>query len=166
MGSKNVSRAKRPNFTKIRRILLRPLPNLGTCSFATGSSRRESGTLLAIALTSTRHHPKNFGFYAQLRHSFRLVLSRLLVSPIKTLKNLQSLLMICQWPLDVETQVEDPSWMHIGFTVNAAWHMGLDKPERGDLYIYIPQAGMHANFPSQYTVCIEPLDLSIVVHRD
>jgi hypothetical protein len=48
---------------------------------------------------------------------------------MKILEDLQALLMTCQWPLEVETQTEDPSWMLIGFAINAAQHMGLDKAE-------------------------------------
>lgn len=57
------------------------------------------------------------------------VVSNLLISPVQALKDLQALLIICQWPLEVETHAEDPSWMLVGFVMNAALHMGLDKSE-------------------------------------
>jgi hypothetical protein len=90
---------------------------------------RSPALFWAIALTSTRHHAKNNGLYIQLRHAFRSILSNLVIAPIKTLEDLQALLMVCQWPLEVETQTEDPSWMLIGLAINAAQHMGLDKAE-------------------------------------
>jgi hypothetical protein len=62
------------------------------------------------------------------------MLSNLLSSPIKALKDLQASLTVWQSPIEVQTQAEDPSWMHTGFTINAALHMGLDKFEEENLF--------------------------------
>ena len=83
----------------------------------------------AIAFTTSRHHPRHFHLYKKLREPFQSLISALLSSPVQALKDVQALLIICQWPLAVESQSEDPSWMHSGFAINAALHMGLDKIE-------------------------------------
>lgn len=91
---------------------------------------KESPSLFwAIAFTPSRHHPKHSHLYVRLREPFRLLISTLLSSPVQALKDLQALLIICQWPFEVGSQSEDPSCMHMGFVVMAALHLGLDKFE-------------------------------------
>jgi hypothetical protein len=83
----------------------------------------------AIPFTTSLHHPRHSHLYTQMREPFRLLISTLFTSPVQALKDLQALLIICQWPFEVGYQSEDPSLMHSGFVVNAALHMGLDKIE-------------------------------------
>lgn len=47
--------------------------------------------------------------------------------------------MICQWPLELRAQSDDPGWMYVGFVVNAALHMGLDKVQTEVLMIHNPE---------------------------
>ena len=97
----------------------------------------ESRTLFwAIAITSCRHQSQHFGLYNRLCDPFRSLLSNLLITTVQRLKDLQALLLICQWPLDAETGTEDPSWMLVGFVMNAALHMGLDKNDDEVLFGY------------------------------
>ena len=88
-----------------------------------------SALFWAIAFTTSRHHPQHSALYTKLREPLQLLISSLLMSPVQALKDIQALLIICQWPLEVRTHSEDPSWMLTGFVVNAALHMGLDKFE-------------------------------------
>ena len=60
---------------------------------------------------------------------FEHLIANLLLRGLQNLKDLQGLLMICQWPLELRTRSDDPSWMYIGFTINSALHMGLEKVE-------------------------------------
>lgn len=71
-----------------------------------------------------------------MKEPFRLLISNLLSSAVQALKDLQALLIVCQWPVEVGTGSEDPSWMHSGFVVNAAMNMGLDKSEDEVLFGY------------------------------
>ncbi|OAL47241.1 hypothetical protein IQ07DRAFT_134475 [Pyrenochaeta sp. DS3sAY3a] len=81
----------------------------------------------AIVISTCRFHPRYAYLHAQLLEPFEQVLARLLLAGLQNLKDLQALLMICQWPLELRNRADDPGWMYIGFIVNAALHMGLDK---------------------------------------
>jgi hypothetical protein len=58
---------------------------------------------------------------------------------MQNLKDLQALLMICQWPLELRAQSDDPGWMHVGFVVNAPLYMGLDKVQTEVLMNHHPE---------------------------
>jgi hypothetical protein len=58
----------------------------------------------------------------------------ILTRPIQSMKDLHALLLICHWPFEVETQQEDPSWIHCGVAINAALYMGLNHPEDENLF--------------------------------
>ncbi|KAF2662881.1 hypothetical protein K491DRAFT_672723 [Lophiostoma macrostomum CBS 122681] len=88
----------------------------------------------AIAFTASRHHPRHSSLYHGLREPFQILLLNLFSTPVQSLKDLQALLIVCQWPFEVERHSEDPSWQHIGAVVNAALHMGLDKPKNEVLF--------------------------------
>lgn len=44
------------------------------------------------------------------------------------LSTIQALLFLCMWPLPVERQQHDPSWLYSGIAVNAALYLGLHRP--------------------------------------
>lgn len=81
----------------------------------------------AIVFTAVRYHPRHSHLYTSLYEPFRSLILNLLSSSAQNLKDLQALLVICEWPLEVGSHSDDPSLMHSGFLVNAALHMGLDK---------------------------------------
>ncbi|PVI01779.1 hypothetical protein DM02DRAFT_704147 [Periconia macrospinosa] len=82
----------------------------------------------AIAITTCRFHPRHFYLHALLLRPFEQLFASLLLRVPQRLKDLQALLMICQWPLELRARSDDDlGWMYIGFVVNAALHMGLDK---------------------------------------
>jgi hypothetical protein len=81
----------------------------------------------AVVFTAVRFHPRHSHLYTPLYEPFRSLISNLLSSSAQNLKDLQALLIICEWPLEVGSHSDDPSLMHSGFLINAALHMGLDK---------------------------------------
>ena len=83
----------------------------------------------AIVFTAARYHPRHSHLYTSLYRPFRSLISDLLSSSAQNLKDLQALLIVCEWPLEVGAHSDDPSLMHSGFLVHAALHLGLDKHE-------------------------------------
>ncbi|KAI0449846.1 hypothetical protein F5B21DRAFT_517875 [Xylaria acuta] len=45
-----------------------------------------------------------------------------------TLQKIRALLLLCMWPMPVNSQREDPSWIYSGIAVNSALYLGLHRP--------------------------------------
>ncbi|KAI5924610.1 hypothetical protein F4810DRAFT_700675 [Camillea tinctor] len=83
-----------------------------------------------IVVTVAKHSsiPSDEGLFGRIVSPFRqLVQSEILQAPL-SLQAIQALLILCMWPLPVEKQSQDPSWLYCGIAVNAAVYMGLHRP--------------------------------------
>ncbi|KAF2492110.1 hypothetical protein BU16DRAFT_564574 [Lophium mytilinum] len=80
-----------------------------------------------IVLSASLHHPEHWKVHDQLRDAYQSLLEKISSRPIQIFAELQALILICYWPLEIVSQSEDPSWGHSGLVINTALHMGLDK---------------------------------------
>lgn len=55
-----------------------------------------------------------------------LVKAEILQAPLPLVK-IQALLHLCVWPLPVDSQTKDPSWLYCGIALNSALYMGLHR---------------------------------------
>lgn len=88
--------------------------------------------------------------YEQLKDPFQRLIGRTLSSPLNILSDLQAVLITCHWPLEIKSQLEDPSWMYSGMAINAALQMGLDKSEDEVLFGYRRARYSLKNFGQKY----------------
>jgi hypothetical protein len=88
----------------------------------------------AIILTAVSHHPVHSALHGRIHKPYKKLFGDFLTRPLHTLKDLHALLLICHWPFDVESQQEDPSWIHCGVAVNTALYMGLNRLEDENLF--------------------------------
>lgn len=58
----------------------------------------------------------------------KLLKEEALTAPLP-LHKIQALLFLCTWPLPIEAQLKDPSWLYCGIAVQAARYMGLDREQ-------------------------------------
>jgi hypothetical protein len=82
-----------------------------------------------IIFTASHHHPRHSPLYMRLHEPYQNLLGRCLVRQIHLLKDLHALLLICHWPFEIESQQEDPSWIHCGIAVNTGLYLGLNRLE-------------------------------------
>ncbi|PKS08580.1 hypothetical protein jhhlp_004966 [Lomentospora prolificans] len=67
--------------------------------------------------------------FAKLHGPYRRLLSEEILDTPLPLHKIQALLFLCVWPLPVDTQPKDPSWLYIGIALQAARFMGLDRDQ-------------------------------------
>ncbi|KAI0599551.1 hypothetical protein F4775DRAFT_550358 [Biscogniauxia sp. FL1348] len=71
--------------------------------------------------------PSDEGLFGRIEGPYQqLVRSEILQAPLP-LQTIQALLILCMWPMPVEKQPQDPSWLYCGIAVNAAVFMGLHR---------------------------------------
>lgn len=83
----------------------------------------------AIIFVSARHHPMHSELHPKIHEPYRISFGKFLTRPVHSLKDLHALLILIQWPFEVETQQEDPAWIYAGMAVNTALYMGLNRLE-------------------------------------
>ncbi|KAI1635264.1 hypothetical protein F4809DRAFT_651335 [Biscogniauxia mediterranea] len=72
--------------------------------------------------------PSDEGLFGRMEALYQqLVKDEILQAPLP-LQTIQALLILCMWPMPVEKQPQDPSWLYCGIAVNAAVFMGLHRP--------------------------------------
>ena len=76
----------------------------------------------AIILISSRHQEN-------LAESYKTLLSKQLIEPIRSLYSIHALLIYCLWPIPSRKQILDSSWNYCGFAVSAAIRMGLHQSD-------------------------------------
>ena len=95
---------------------------------------RESPLLFwAVVVVSARDHPEHSTYFSSLLVPFKGLLSEYLVSPFRSERTIQALLLLCTWPFPVNMQADDPSWNYCGMAVAAALQRGL-KPSLGTAF--------------------------------
>lgn len=62
-----------------------------------------------------------------LEEPYLAVLKNEIMEAPLPLYKIQALLYLCTWPLPVDKQTEDPSWLYCGIAIHAARFMGLDR---------------------------------------
>lgn len=83
-------------------------------------------TIIAIVASHTTV-PSAEGLFDQIAGPFQdMVRTDVLQAPLP-IQKIQALLLLCVWPLPVDKQHEDPSWLHSGIAVNAALYLGLHR---------------------------------------
>lgn len=88
----------------------------------------------AIILVAARHHPIHSTVHPKIHEPYRKMFGEFLTRPVHSLKDLHALLLLCQWPFEVESQQEDPSWIHCGMAINTALYMGLNRLKDENLF--------------------------------
>ncbi|CAJ2503501.1 Uu.00g108950.m01.CDS01 [Anthostomella pinea] len=105
------------------------LPLIGTISVNNiyHSSPFLFWSIVAIVASHTTL-PSDESLYERINEPFqRLVKEEALEAPLP-LHNIHALLFLCLWPLPVDKQSKDPSWLYLGIAVNSAFLMGLHRP--------------------------------------
>lgn len=77
------------------------------------------------------HSPRedHVELFRQLREPYvRFLREQILEAPLPLYK-IQALVFIIEWPLGVETQTQDPSWLYCGTAIQAARFMSLDRQQ-------------------------------------
>jgi hypothetical protein len=71
--------------------------------------------------------------------------SELFKAPVP-LRTIQAILLQLVWPLPIERQIEDPTWLYCGVAINAALYMGIHsaKPARSLRGIGVQPGSMRA----------------------
>lgn len=82
-----------------------------------------------IVITVVSHCPESFShdMLADIQKPYMELLRTEILSAPLPLQHIQALLYLCTWPLPVEHQPDDPSWLYCGIAINAALYMGLNR---------------------------------------
>lgn len=78
-----------------------------------------------IIVVTCRYHPKHYALFHLLHPHYRPLLGKALASSPASLYTIQTLLILCYWPLPCQKQPHDPSWHICGVAINAALSLGL-----------------------------------------
>lgn len=65
----------------------------------------------------------------QFRQPYETFLQRQMLDAPLPLYKIQALVLLCEWPLGVDTQTRDPSWLYCGVAIQAARFMSLDRQQ-------------------------------------
>lgn len=65
----------------------------------------------------------------QFRQPYETFLQRQILEAPLPLYKIQALILLSEWPLGVETQTKDPSWLYCGVAIQAARFMSLDRQQ-------------------------------------
>ncbi|KAI0427544.1 hypothetical protein F5Y09DRAFT_315947 [Xylaria sp. FL1042] len=83
-------------------------------------------TIIAIVASHTTV-PSSEGLYDQIAGPFQdMVRIEALQAPL-SLQSILALLLLCMWPMPVEIQTKDPSWIYSGIATNSALFLGLHR---------------------------------------
>ncbi|KAI1124306.1 hypothetical protein F5Y10DRAFT_31978 [Nemania abortiva] len=83
-------------------------------------------TIIAIVASHTSV-PSADGLYDQIAEPFQDMLRTEALQAPLPLQRIRALLLLCVWPMPVETQRQDPSWLYSGIAVNSALYLGLHR---------------------------------------
>ncbi|KAI0111185.1 hypothetical protein GGR51DRAFT_547350 [Nemania sp. FL0031] len=84
-------------------------------------------TIIAIVASHTTV-PSADGLFDEIAEPFQdMIRTAVLQAPLP-LQTIRALLLLCVWPMPVETQRQDPSWLYSGIAVNSALYLGLHRP--------------------------------------
>ncbi|KAI1114105.1 hypothetical protein F5Y14DRAFT_191022 [Nemania sp. NC0429] len=83
-------------------------------------------TIIAIVSSHTTVPSAERLFDQIAGHFHDMVRAEVLQAPLP-LQKIQALLLLCVWPMPVDKQHDDPSWLHSGIAVNAALYLGLHR---------------------------------------
>ncbi|KAL7803908.1 hypothetical protein V8C43DRAFT_266360 [Trichoderma afarasin] len=88
-----------------------------------------------LLLISARNHPTHSQQFTRLKAAFHELLSEYLIKSIRSIYTVQSLLLLCAWPMPVMTQSDDPSWNYCNLAVSAVQQIGIREslPTVGDI---------------------------------
>jgi hypothetical protein len=78
-----------------------------------------------IVVVTCRYHPRHHPLFAKLQIHYRHLLRSAMATSPASISTIQSLLILCYWPLPCEKQPHDPSWHICGVILNAALFQGL-----------------------------------------
>ncbi len=67
------------------------------------------------------------GLFNLIRGPYEQLLKNEILNAPLPLQKIQALLHLCVWPLPVETQAQDPSWLYCGIALNSSLYMGLHR---------------------------------------
>ena len=84
---------------------------------------------IVIAVASHLPGSPNRELYDCIQEPYKELLKNEIVDTPLPLHKIQALLILCVWPLPVDTQPRDPSWLYCGMAIYAARFMGLDREE-------------------------------------
>lgn len=81
-----------------------------------------------IAVVSARlYEGADNSLFDRIRVRYDELLKTEILNAPLPLQKIQALLHLCMWPLPVETQTQDPSWLYCGIALNSALYMGLHR---------------------------------------
>ncbi|KAH0531286.1 hypothetical protein TsFJ059_000140 [Trichoderma semiorbis] len=78
-----------------------------------------------LLLISARNHPIHSQQFTRLKAALLKLLSEYLIRSIRNIYTVQSLLLLCAWPMPVMTQSDDPSWNYCNLAVSAVQQIGI-----------------------------------------
>ncbi|KAL7916670.1 hypothetical protein GGI35DRAFT_433784 [Trichoderma velutinum] len=111
------------------------VPFIASGQSADGLYQQSDLLFWTLLLVSARHHPIHSQQFTRLRSAFHKLLSEYLIRSIRSIYTVQSLLVLCAWPMPVMSQRDDPSWNYCNIAVSAVQQMGICEPLRtmGDI---------------------------------
>ncbi|KAE9965821.1 hypothetical protein EG328_009377 [Venturia inaequalis] len=121
-------------FEHFEEFYLPNMPILEPVTSFTGLFAASSMLFWAIIFVSARHHPIHLEVHPKIHEPYRKIFGDFLTRPVHSLKDLHALLLLITWPFEVESQQEDPAWIHCGMAVNTALYMGLNRLEDENLF--------------------------------
>lgn len=78
-----------------------------------------------IVVVNCRYHYKHYTLLRRLRPHYQPLLGKALATSPASLYTIQTLLVLCYWPLPCNKQPHDPSWHIYDVAINAALFLGL-----------------------------------------
>ncbi|KAI0153060.1 hypothetical protein GGR57DRAFT_154668 [Xylariaceae sp. FL1272] len=82
---------------------------------------------IIVVVSSHTTIPSDEHLYNEIAVPFQDMLrSEALKAPLP-LSKIQALLFMCMWPMPINSQPKDPSWLYCGMAVNSAVYMGLHR---------------------------------------
>jgi hypothetical protein len=94
--------------------------------------------LWTVILISSQHHPELSSLFLPLREAHMKLFQKAVFADVYTDGTVQSLLLLCTWPLPVMKQVWDPSWRYCNLALAASQQLGLHKPDSQWEYFVTP----------------------------
>jgi len=126
------SRTFRPQYPILDSLSIKELYRSETLLFWT----------IVVIVNSRVPEPHAADLFRQLHDPYvRYLNGNILVAP-PPLHNVKALLLLCQWPLPVEQQIRDPSWLYSGLAIQASRTMSLG---RHDIIPSLQNQGLNSN---------------------
>lgn len=79
-------------------------------------------------ITTSRYSANHSNLYTSLRPAYETLLGADIIKVIRSVPQLQAVLIIIIWPLPYPGPTHDPSWGYCGLLMNAALQMGMHRP--------------------------------------